>query len=128
MLTVFGLGRRNQEHRRSEGMDHKRLLVLGAIAGLGVACSESSGTPNPIVPAKGTLQIRTMMDYTGPTSDNAAVYYQGIKDAMREANAQGGIKGYKLEEQFYDHAYNLDRAQMKFNEWKADPSCASVLM
>jgi branched-chain amino acid transport system substrate-binding protein len=109
-------------------MDHKKLLVLGAIAGVGFGCSGSNDTQTPPVTTKGTLQIRTMMDYTGPTSDNAAVYYQGIKDAMREANAQGGIKGYKLDEQFYDHAYVLDRAQKKYDEWKADPSWASVLM
>jgi branched-chain amino acid transport system substrate-binding protein len=109
-------------------MDHKRFAVLVAVLGLAGACSGSNETQTPPVTTKGTLQIRTMMDYTGPTSDNAAVYYQGIKDGMREANAQGGIKGWKLEEQFYDHAYVLDRAQAKYDEWKKDPSWASVLM
>jgi branched-chain amino acid transport system substrate-binding protein len=110
-------------------MDHKRLLLLSAVLGLvGVGCSSSNDAP-PTPPApKGALQIRTMMDYSGPTSDNAVVYYQGIKDAMREVNASGGIRGYTLAEQFYDHAYVLTRAQMKYDEWKADPSWASVLM
>jgi branched-chain amino acid transport system substrate-binding protein len=93
-----------------------------------MGCSGSSATQTPPDTVKGTLQIRTMMDYTGPTSDNAAVYYQGIKDAMREANATGGIKGYQLNEIFYDHAYDLDKAKAKFLEWKADPSYPSVLM
>jgi branched-chain amino acid transport system substrate-binding protein len=110
-------------------MDHKRLLLVSIVLGSGwVGCSGSNDTQTPPPANKGTLQIRTMMDYTGPTSDNAAVYYQGIKDAMREANATGGIKGYKLEEKFYDHAYVLTRAQAKYDEWKAEPSWPSVLM
>jgi branched-chain amino acid transport system substrate-binding protein len=110
-------------------MDHKRLLLLSAFVGLGMGgCSGSSDTGTPPATSKGTLQIRTMMDYTGPTSDNAAVYYQGIKDAMREANASGGIKGYALEEKFYDHAYVLTRAQAQYDAWKAEPSWPSVLM
>ena len=110
-------------------MDHKRLSFLFGVLGfVGVGCSGNDPATTTPPPSKGALQIRTMMDYTGPTSDNAAVYYQGIKDAMREVNATGGIKGYTLEEQFYDHAYVLTRAQMKYDEWKADPSWASVLM
>ena len=110
-------------------MDHKRLLLVGvALGSLGVGCSGSSENTNPPPVNKGALQIRTMMDYTGPTSDNAAVYYQGIKDAMREANATGGIKGYTLDEKIYDHAYVLTRAQAQYDAWKAEPSWPSVLM
>ena len=47
------------------------------------------------------------MAKTGPTSDNGAEYYQGISDALREANEKGGIRGYTIEEQFFDHAYNI---------------------
>jgi branched-chain amino acid transport system substrate-binding protein len=100
--------------------------LLGTALLLASACSSSEAPPPPV--ARGTLQLRTMMDYTGPTSDNAAVYYQAIKDAMREANATGGIKGYTLDEKFYDHAYDLSRAKTKYEEWKGDPSWASVLM
>jgi branched-chain amino acid transport system substrate-binding protein len=110
-------------------MDHKRLLLVSMVLGSwGAGCSGSSDNQTPPPANKGTLQIRTMMDYTGPTSDNAAVYYQGIKDAMREANATGGIKGYTLEEKFYDHAYVLTRAQAQYDAWKAEPSWPSVLM
>src|SRR5437762_14049461 len=110
-------------------MAHRKFLLLGVvIGGAVVGCTGSSDTQTPPVTSKGTLQIRTMMDYTGPTSDNAAVYYQGIKDAMREANATGGIKGYQLHEEFYDHAYVLDRAQAQYDAWTRDPSWPSVLM
>ena len=37
-------------------------------------------------PIKGTLQIRSLVALTGATSDNGKEYYQGIKDALREAN------------------------------------------
>src|SRR3954452_14582299 len=103
-----------------------RLLCAAAgIAGV-AACSSTDDTMGMTTTPKGTLEIRTMMDYTGPTSDNAAVYYQGIKDAMDDANASGGIKGYTLEEKFYDHAYVLPRAQPQYDAWKAEPSWPSV--
>jgi branched-chain amino acid transport system substrate-binding protein len=110
-------------------MDHKRLLITSLVLGTaGVGCSGSSETQTPPPANKGALQIRTMMDYTGPTSDNAVVYYQGIKDAMREANATGGIKGYTLEEKFYDHAYVLTKAQTQYDAWKAEADWPKVLM
>jgi branched-chain amino acid transport system substrate-binding protein len=68
------------------------------------------------------------MAKTGPTSDNGAEYYQGISDALREANDKGGIQGYLIEEEFFAHAYNIPAAQAKYNEWKADPSWQDVLM
>jgi ABC-type branched-subunit amino acid transport system substrate-binding protein len=106
-----------------------KTAVAMSVAGLAVLFGSGCGedTPAPIAD-KGTLEIRTMMSYTGPTSDNATVYYQGIKDALRDANDTGGIRGYKLNEVFYDHAYNLDLAQAKYNEWKADPSWSKILM
>src|SRR3954452_7377238 len=105
-----------------------RLLCAAAgIAGV-AACSSTDDTMGMTTTPKGTLEIRTMMDYTGPTSDNAAVYYQGIKDAMDDANAAGGIKGWLLAEKFVDHAYDLAKAQMQYDAFKADPSWASVLM
>src|SRR4051812_2343284 len=105
-----------------------RLLCAAAgIAGV-TACSSTDDTMGMTTTPKGTLEIRTMMDYTGPTSDNAAVYYQGIKDAMDDANASGGIKGWMLSEKFVDHAYDLVKAKMQYEAFKADPSWPSVLM
>jgi branched-chain amino acid transport system substrate-binding protein len=89
-----------------------------------VGCNQQLAGP----PAyRGTLQVRTLMAQTGPTSDNGAEYYQGINDALREANDKGGIRGYLIEEQFHDHAYNIDNARARYNQWKADPSWQDVL-
>jgi branched-chain amino acid transport system substrate-binding protein len=110
----------------------KRLVHLslsGLACALGaVGCADSGDPAMPPDTVKGTLEIRTMMAYTGPTSDNATVYYQGIKDALRDANDTGGIKGYKLHEEFYDHGYDLAKAQAKYDEWKKDPSWPKILM
>jgi hypothetical protein len=110
----------------------KRMKTQVAMAAAGLAVvlgSGCGGDDKPTEPTlKGTLEVRTMMSYTGPTSDNATVYYQGIKDALRDANDTGGIKGYKLNEVFYDHAYDLDKAQAKYDEWKKAADWSKILM
>jgi ABC-type branched-subunit amino acid transport system substrate-binding protein len=59
----------------------------------GAGCNQQLAGP-PVY--RGTLQVRTLMAQTGPTSDNGAEYYQGINDALREANDKGGIRGYLI--------------------------------
>ncbi len=100
-------------------------LALGVLAASGLGCVEPvTGQP----PYRGTLQVRSLMARTGPTSDNGAEYYQGIHDAIRETNDVGGIRGYTIEEVFHDHGYNIQNARDKYAEWKADPSWRDVLM
>jgi branched-chain amino acid transport system substrate-binding protein len=107
----------------------KKTAVAISVAGLAGLFGGGCGEDAPGMDApRGTLEIRTMMSYTGPTSDNATVYYQGIKDALRDANDTGGIRGYTLHEVFYDHAYDLVKAQTQYDAWKADPSWKDVLM
>jgi branched-chain amino acid transport system substrate-binding protein len=98
---------------------------VAMVALVAIGCSPEIVGPPPI---QGTLSVRTLMAKTGPTSDNGAEYYQGIRDALREANDKGGIRGYLIDEVFFDHAYNIPAAQAKYNEWKADPSWQDVLM
>jgi branched-chain amino acid transport system substrate-binding protein len=103
-------------------------LMLGTmLGGFGCGSDESTNTPPP-PPIKGTLHIRTMTVLTGPTSENGGPYYMGIKDAIREANANGGIMGYMLEEKTVDHGYVKDRWVAAYNEWKAtDPDFDKVI-
>jgi branched-chain amino acid transport system substrate-binding protein len=108
-------------------MKMKALFLCTAVGMVGAACGSDNGDGGGVVTPKGTLQIRTMMDYTGPTSDNAAVYYQGIKDSMDDANASGGIKGWMLAEEFVDHAYDLVVAQKQYDAFKAEASWSSVV-
>jgi branched-chain amino acid transport system substrate-binding protein len=98
------------------------LLATGAAA---AGCHEPLLGPPPY---RGTLQVRTLMARTGPTSDNGAEYYQGISDALRETNDKGGIRGYLIEEDFYDHGYLLANAMARYAQWKADPSWPEVAM
>jgi branched-chain amino acid transport system substrate-binding protein len=103
-------------------------LLLGMMGGLGCG-SDGGGTemppPNTI---KGTLHVRTMTVLTGPTSENGGPYYQGIKDAIREANASGGIMGYTIEEKTVDHGYVMDRWLAAYNDWKTtDPDFSKVI-
>src|SRR4029453_6219058 len=81
--------------------------VLGVLAVSALACGESDSGPPPI---KGTLHIRSMMALTGSTSDNGKENYQGIKEALNEANERpGGVAGWRFEEQVYDHVYTKDK-------------------
>jgi len=109
-------------------MNNKAFVVIAAAAGMSgaVACGSSSGGTEPTL--KGTLEIRSMMDYTGPTSDNAAVYYQGIKDALDDANDNGGIKGWKINNEFVDHHYDLTVAQTQYDAFKAETTWPQVVM
>ncbi len=100
--------------------------AMGTLATLSTIGCAPELVPPPA--PKGTLSVRTMMARTGPTSDNGAEYYQGISDALREANEKGGIRGYKIEEEFFDHGYNIPMAMQKYAQWKADPSWKDVLM
>ena len=102
------------------------LVVLMGSLLAATGCGSSEDDPPPI---KGTLHIRSLVALTGATSDNGKDYYWGIKDAVREANARpGGIAGWRIEEQMFDHGYMKANWVAKYNEWKADPSFANVLM
>ena len=100
------------------------ILVIGAL--LFGGCGDGGDAPPAI---KGTLHIRSLMALTGATSDNGKEYYQGIKDALREANERpGGVAGWRFEEQVYDHSYMKPNWVAKYAEWKAQPDWAQVLM
>jgi branched-chain amino acid transport system substrate-binding protein len=107
-------------------MKLKRVALCVAMVS-GVGCSDgSSGTPPDQI--KGTLQVRTMTVLTGATSENGAPYYMGIKDAIRETNATGGIRGYMIAEKTVDHGYVKDRWVAAYNDWKTnDPDFAKVV-
>ena len=75
-------------------MKERALLVLGVLGQLSVGCGGGEDGPPAI---KGTLHIRSLVALTGATSDNGKEYYQGIKDAVREANERpGGVAGWRI--------------------------------
>jgi branched-chain amino acid transport system substrate-binding protein len=100
----------------------KKSLFGSAVCGLfvaGLACSGEKVEPPPATP-KDPIQVRTMTVLTGSTSENGAPYYMGIKDAIRETNEAGGIKGHLVEEKTVDHGYVKDKWVAAYNEWKAN--------
>jgi branched-chain amino acid transport system substrate-binding protein len=100
------------------------ILVIAAL--LFGGCGDGGDSPPAI---KGTLKIRSLMALTGATSDNGKEYYQGIKDALREANERpGGVAGWRFEEQVYNHQYMKPNWVAKYAEWKAQPDWPQVLM
>jgi branched-chain amino acid transport system substrate-binding protein len=108
---------------------HKKtiILALGSLLLTGLGCGEEAAPPPPPA-AKDPIQVRTMTVLTGSTSENGAPYYMGIKDAIRETNESGGIKGYLIEEKTVDHSYMKDKWVAAYNTWKdTDPNFAKVI-
>ena len=101
------------------------VVTVALLSTAAFGCIEQLPT---VPPYRGTLQVRSLMAATGPTSDNGAEYYQGINDALRESNEKGGIRGYLVEEVFFDHAYDIPNARLQYDQWKADPSWQDILM
>ncbi len=110
-----------------ETMTNRRAGWIGcALIGTGLACGEDP----PVTPPgpKAPIQVRSMTVLTGPTSENGAPYYIGIKDAIREANELGGIRGHAIEEKAVDHGYSMARWIATYEDWKAnDPSFNDVI-
>jgi branched-chain amino acid transport system substrate-binding protein len=92
------------------------LLVTSTFA-MGCGSDEPGGmntTP------KGTIHVRTMTVLTGATSENGLPHYQGIKDALREANETGGIRGWLIEEKTVNHSYMQAMWTAAYDDWKAN--------
>jgi branched-chain amino acid transport system substrate-binding protein len=103
------------------------MAVCGVLGLLGVSCGEEATEVPPPTP-KDPIQVRTMTVLTGSTSENGAPYYAGIKDAIRETNDTGGIKGYLIEEKTVDHSYMKDKWVAAYADWKAnDPTFDKVI-
>ena len=56
---------------------------------------------------------------SGPTAFVGKNYADGIRDSLAYINANGGIKGTKLESETIDYAYKVPQAIAAYKKWKS---------
>jgi len=106
------------------------LAALGALGALGAlsACKPSSGTPSPAgaeakqaagpdKPASDGIVVGILADLTGVTADAGKPYNEGMLAYIDNVNAQGGIRGQKIQALSEDYAYKVPRAQEKYKKY-----------
>ncbi len=67
--------------------------------------------------AQAQIPVGHIAAYTGPTSDVGQPYGQGIEDALRYINANGGINGKTIEFETVDYSYNAPQAIATYKRW-----------
>jgi len=107
--------------QRENSIWSRALLVAGAVAALATFGATPSGAADKIVKIGITLPL------TGADAEDATLIKNGALLAIEEANAKGGVAGYKIEPVIYDSgtatAGQYDPAQAATNTKKlaADP-------
>lgn len=64
-----------------------------------------------------TIPVGVLATNTGDTSSVASVYSQGVVDAMKYINSQGGINGRMLEFEVVDYSYDALQAVATYARW-----------
>lgn len=65
------------------------------------------------------VKIGVISDLSGATSDVGRPYAEGVKDAAKYLNQQGGINGQKIQLMQVDYAYNVQQAMAAYNRFKS---------
>ena len=73
-----------------------------------------------------TINVGSLNDMTGATSDVGKDYALGIAEAMHYANDNGGINGKKIKLYQFDYGYRVPEALTKYNLFKR-LKCVAVL-
>jgi branched-chain amino acid transport system substrate-binding protein len=107
--------RRSKED--SQHMKLRNLTALSGIALIAVAACGGSSTPTPAPTAavtpppataasKGTVKIGVDLPLSGGEAPNGGPTLNGVKLAVAEANAAGGVNGYMIDTDVRDDAVN----------------------
>jgi branched-chain amino acid transport system substrate-binding protein len=83
---------------------HRRRLLAMMLGVSAIASFTVVGTPGPARAAEDTVTIGITLSLTGADADAATRILHGAQMAIEEANAQGGVAGYKLEAMVLDDA------------------------
>jgi ABC-type branched-subunit amino acid transport system substrate-binding protein len=108
----------------------KRRFSLSRMAAFGVIWLSISSCAKPKQngqTAKGTLEIRAMWDFTGPTSREIVPFSHGIRDYVDRVNAEGGVQGYLIHLESADTGYDEQRSADLYARWKEAPSWSGVV-
>jgi len=76
---------------------------------------------------KGTLNIGSFIDRSGPTANVGTVLGPGVNDWAEYMNAQGGANGYKLNFIEFDHKYDANIAQQGYTQYVNQDKVVAIL-
>ena len=65
-----------------------------------------------------SIAVGQLVAQTGPTSQVAAAYGQGVADALKYIDAHGGVGGKKIALETVDYGYDPARAIETYKRWK----------
>jgi branched-chain amino acid transport system substrate-binding protein len=76
------------------------------------------------MPEAATIKVGSLNDMTGATSDVGKDYAMGIAEAIRYANANGGVNGKQIKLYQFDYGYRVPEALTKYKLFKRLKSVA----
>ena len=65
------------------------------------------------------IPIGHLVDFTGATSSVGKPFGEGVADAIKWINQQGGIEGKKIRSDMVDYSYKAPRAVATYKRWKS---------
>ncbi len=89
---------------------NKKLLVSSIAASIALSATSQ-------VQAQDSVFVGHLADMSGPTAFVGKSYANGIRDSLAYINANGGIKGTKLEYETIDYAYKVPQAIAAYKKW-----------
>ncbi|WP_394842814.1 ABC transporter substrate-binding protein [Pendulispora brunnea] len=92
-----------------------------------VSASSADGGDAGDARCTGNIEVRIIIDVSGPTKTLGAPYLAGEQDYFRELNEGGGIKGCHINFVSTDYGYKADNARQVYESWKADPTWPQVV-
>jgi branched-chain amino acid transport system substrate-binding protein len=89
----------------------RKVAVTLAVLAIGWMCG---GAPSAM--ADDTIQFGAILPLTGPGGLIGTEQMRGIRFAIDQANARGGVRGHKIEVQFEDNQAKPDQSVLSFNK------------
>lgn len=74
----------------------------------------------------GTLRVRLLVDLTGPTRDVAESTGKGFTDHLHAIDAEGGIRGCRIDLVEADSKYDVETALSEYRDWASRPEWDEV--
>lgn len=107
----------------------KTPIIFAVLAFAG--CADIVGIPDRVPAAEarcsGSIEIRMLYDTYGATKDVGPSWFKGSMDHINFINANGGVRGCRLEVDAKDYGYSTADATKYYEEWRNSPKWNSVV-